>query len=1207
MVDSSHLMYQEVDAFLTEQLRQPYPVTNWQKWPTLYSFCQSLATIASRRGYNFYVGEKRYGMKEQKDQIAPVHRYCHPGPSLSTLDERKAKPVFTSGVHLENVALLLQILKTLNGVPSYQNNSVLKFIGIMHYDGMPLNIGTFPRAEDKTVIFDGITPPVTLNQMVELQKDGTDSLKKYISEHCEWISEVNEYDITDASGAFYINAYTEYATVKGTANDVKEAISNVVHSIEVCQQCIKESRHGDCTFTSYKEACNRCKTLQTHGLDVKCTSFKVIHVSSDQASVQRKAHSELSQVSAKAIDDVDYIQYGFGMLHFCKNAISSARNYRLTNMSDTFTVSMLTAIWASKSEESKKMKETVPAAVFSYKDRHSDELCFQTVSESIQDIVNSTKHVLVTLVPEQYRTYAVEAKTRTLLGRPLYITTNSNGDFLWTDAEFEVVVMGNRHNPTKCISLGKWDEPGSANENQVPTSKASFSHPAGLDVMVCREKKREICFVSDQGNHVIRFINGIKTINGPKCVGTLKIHHVPEKWRPEGLTVIDSTTLAITAGTELSLIRLDESLLHGQLITIVNTLQSPRGLCFHPMQSNSILVADGNVIKEINISSKETSVVAQGFQGAFGISAAANGEIGITDVGLHRVSLLKWNEDAWINSTVIGSGDAGCRDGNATTAELHEPTGITFDMNSALICCIGGRDHGCIKLYSQLSFATEFMSNIRNIYDAIGFIPKKEHNKKRKSKSTPILPFTEGIEKLASSLSFMQSIMLKRKAHLGKSCLDGSDGSIYTQTLEGLAVSVASLQCHSQAFNELNTDIASINLYAFTNESRKEHNFAKHKQSGQYRHPTMQQYCRAKGCEEEEIIKKFCECPHSYHTNAYKAYQATHRSSLLSTSVIEEYKDIKEKLKPIQTPLNEEDAALLKEDLKKARVMNMITRALPTQNVRDVYRAKCGYAPCIVDQLDASLFDETDADKRYYPSFQQLMDELHESINSNSELDQRNVGNNDFVLLAGDIAAVNPGTENGIPSGDKWWLLQVNKAVPSSKTSSGCHVSGFWLEQLPSSEQPDQGCALRLQRGVAKTYYGSLIKTNDKPAVISVEQLNAGWQDGAVVYKLTQEFIHNLDKLSDEFRDKLFGQHESEDNSDSDSDDEETSVTQKLSHEVQEEVLQMSRRRIIRSRAGQNISSYAELSGQRQKRGSRTQRTHMLGQNTDEIVSALRD
>lgn len=270
-------MYQEVDAFLTEQLRQPYPVTNWQNWPTLYSFCQSLATIASRRGYSFYIGEKRYGMNDQKEQIAPVHRYCHPGPSLSTLDEKKAEPMVTSGVHLENVALLLHILQTLDGIPCYQNNSVLKFLGIMHYDGMPLNIGTFPRPKGKTVVFDGITPPISLNQMVGLQRDGAGSLKKYISEHCEWISEVNEYDITDASGSFYINAYTEYATTKGTANKVKEAVSTVRNSIEVCQQCIKEHRQVECTFTTFKEACNRCKTLQSHGQDVKCTSFKVLH------------------------------------------------------------------------------------------------------------------------------------------------------------------------------------------------------------------------------------------------------------------------------------------------------------------------------------------------------------------------------------------------------------------------------------------------------------------------------------------------------------------------------------------------------------------------------------------------------------------------------------------------------------------------------------------------------------------------------------------------------------------------------------------------------------------------------------------------------------------------------------------------------------------------------------------------------------------
>ena len=32
--------------------------------------------------------------------------------------------------------------------------------------------------------------------------------------------------------------------------------------------------------------------------------------------------------------------------------------------------------------------------------------------------------------------------------------------FLHIDAEFEAVIMGNRHSPAKCIVLGKWDDPG---------------------------------------------------------------------------------------------------------------------------------------------------------------------------------------------------------------------------------------------------------------------------------------------------------------------------------------------------------------------------------------------------------------------------------------------------------------------------------------------------------------------------------------------------------------------------------------------------------------------------------------------------------------------------------------------------------------------------------------------------------------------------
>jgi hypothetical protein len=98
---------------------------------------------------------------------------------------------------------------------------------------------------------------------------------------------------------------------------------------------------------------------------------------------------------------------------------------------------------------------------------------------------------------------------------------------------------------------------------------------------------------------------------------------------------------------------------------------------------------------------------------------------------------------------------------------------------------------------------------------------------------------------------------------------------------------LVSCQRKSTRNEELDIDSAYMNLYAFTNKSRKEHNFAKHKQSGQYRHPTLQQYSRAKGCEEEQI-KTLCECPHSYHTNTFQAYQETHKSPLSSISVIKE-------------------------------------------------------------------------------------------------------------------------------------------------------------------------------------------------------------------------------------------------------------------------------------------------------------------------------
>lgn len=158
----------------------------------------------------------------------------------------------------------------------------------------------------------------------------------------------------------------------------------------------------------------------------------------------------------------------------------------------------------------------------------------------------------------------------------------------------------------------------------MPSSKASFRHPAGIDVMICSASKRETCFVADSGNHAIRYIDGVQNIEGPKLVGTLAIHPVVANWKPEGLAVLNTQTLAVTAGKSLFLIHLNEALLHGQMTTIVSTLSSPHGLCLNPENADAVLVADRNVVKEINLISKETAIIAQGFQTAFDVSSAAN-------------------------------------------------------------------------------------------------------------------------------------------------------------------------------------------------------------------------------------------------------------------------------------------------------------------------------------------------------------------------------------------------------------------------------------------------------------------------------------------------------------------------------------------------------------------------------------------------------
>ena len=172
--------------------------------------------------------------------------------------------------------------------------------------------------------------------------------------------------------------FTKFDAMGGDATTVEAELKEVLNNIEICSNCLLSNNAKNCKFLSLKDFCSRCATLNLK--NEPCISVRCIHVSSDQATSQRKAHVKLNNAAPQDMNNPNYRFYGLGLLHFCKNCISSLQHYRLTNMSCSFFVAQVTSVWASNTQMAKKMKAAVPASVFAFRDAHSDEIAYQTVS-----------------------------------------------------------------------------------------------------------------------------------------------------------------------------------------------------------------------------------------------------------------------------------------------------------------------------------------------------------------------------------------------------------------------------------------------------------------------------------------------------------------------------------------------------------------------------------------------------------------------------------------------------------------------------------------------------------------------------------------------------------------------------------------------------------------------------------------------------------
>ena len=205
--------------------------------------------------------------------------------------------------------------------------------------------------------------------------------------------------------------------------------------------------------------------------------------------------------------------------------------------------------------------------------------------------------------------------------------------------------------------------------------------------------------------------------------------------------------------------------------------------------------------------------------------------------------------------------------------------------------------------------------------------------------------------------------------------------------------------------------------------------------------------------------------------------------------------------------------------------------------------------------------------------------------------------------------AVNPGVNEGLPSGDKWWLLQINKPHESSKNGSGCHVFGFWLDEEGSEE--DNCRYFHLLSTSVKVYFGSIIKNFGTPVLIPVGEIVSGWRNGRISYAFTVEYCMKLANLSNVHRAAIEGNSVLDD---SESDSQESETLEDHTEEVDDVAHDLAmvtftdRRRAVRisNSEGQTLVSYKDLARIRNSTRQRRRNGQLLKQ-VDELVSAQRN
>ena len=163
----------------------------------------------------------------------------------------------------------------------------------------------------------------------------------------------------------------------------------------------------------------------------------------------------------------------------------------------------------------------------------------------------------------------------------------------------------------------------------------------------------------------------------------------------------------------------------------------------------------------------------------------------------------------------------------------------------------------------------------------------------------------------------------------------------------------------------------------------------------------------------------------------------------------------------------------------------------PSQNVRDKYKAKCGFAPTVITAPQRKPVSS----QAYQTAVTRAESQVYEPMNT--------------FLNAGDIVAVIAGTIDGKHSKELWWLAQLTRDLTAQGPTSDSQIYANWLEYQSQNESHQ---TFKLSESHEITlYYGNIIMDSEEnPFIIEPNTYMKKTHQGDIHFQIDSSILEDL-------------------------------------------------------------------------------------------------